>query len=138
MGVTYDLSSREPAAIYNAGVVKFVRVNHILYSDKRGDCSNICTESRLKGDRCFNPFEGSKTLLKLDMKSHGAGDSSDSAGANTEVVDSLFGCLSYLWMVRKPKVIVGTEIQLSFSIDIQPGSLGRVQSTNVGVQAGLA
>src|SRR4029453_1131109 len=76
-----DCRATETSAVDDARVIQFVRHDHVIASEKRGDRAGICRETTLKhhGGRC--PFEGSDAAFELHVNLHRARDGPHGAGA---------------------------------------------------------
>ena len=62
------------ASVDDRRMVQFIGKNQVVFPDQRRNRGDIRIESRLKGNRRFDPFEARELLLQLRVQGRGPGN----------------------------------------------------------------
>jgi len=125
MGVANDLSTREAAAVDDAGMVKLVRDDGVILAHQRRDGGDVGIEAGLKSDGGFNTLEGGHAALKLQCRSMVRQSSAQQPGQG-HTAPCLPRGLQDARVIGKPEVIVRAKIQHAFAIPISQAPCGEL------------
>jgi hypothetical protein len=88
MRVAYDTGARQARAVDDAGMVQFVRKDHIFFAYQGWNCRQIGRKARLKSDGCFNALKLRQPAFQFQVQVHRSGDGADGSRSNPAAFDA--------------------------------------------------
>ena len=105
-----DRRAAQPAAVDDAGVVQFVRDDHVVFRQNRRDRARVGGEAALEHDDRLHLLELGEPALELDVELHRAGDGANRPRTNAELLDRRQRRGPQPRMRRQTEIVVRGEV----------------------------